>query len=56
MCFLKWTADNRLASVVIEIAHADTEIQELYFEQFVQLKSMLHKYYRRMDMGLLHTG
>jgi len=38
--FFKMDADNRKATVAIEIAHSDTGIQELYFQQFEQLKSM----------------
>lgn len=34
-------AGNNSASVAIEITHADEEIQQLYFEQFLQQKSIL---------------
>jgi hypothetical protein len=33
-------ADNKKAVVAIEIVHTDVDIQQLYFEQFLQLKSM----------------
>ncbi len=33
-------ADNKKASIAIEISHKDQEIQQLYFEQFVQLKNI----------------
>lgn len=35
-------ADNRSAYIAIEIAHPDTGMQELIFEQFKELKTMLH--------------
>ena len=35
-------ADKRSASIAIEIAHPDAGIQELIFEQFKELKTMLH--------------
>ena len=35
-------ADNRKARISIEITHADKDIRDLYFEQFVQLKHLLH--------------
>ena len=38
----KLQADNKKASISIEINHADEGIQQLYFEQFEQLKNMLH--------------
>lgn len=34
-------ADNKKASVAIELSHSDTGIQQLYFEQFLQLKKIL---------------
>jgi len=34
-------AENRLATIAIEISHPDTGIQELYFEQFKELKLVL---------------
>ncbi|MCW3079532.1 MAG: hypothetical protein JWR87_962 [Segetibacter sp.] len=36
----KMEADNKMATIAIEIAHADLEIQQLYYEQFEQLKNM----------------
>ena len=35
-------ADNRVASVAIEITHPDAEIRELFFEQFTLLREVLH--------------
>ncbi|MDB5250612.1 MAG: hypothetical protein JWQ40_5006 [Segetibacter sp.] len=37
----KMDANNNSASIAIEITQADEDIQELYFEQFLQLKTML---------------
>ena len=33
-------SDNKKASIGIELSHNDPEIQQLYFEQFVQLKKI----------------
>ena len=38
----KMQADNRSAFIAIEIAHPDTGIQELVFEQFKELKAVLN--------------
>ncbi len=35
-------AGQRSASIAIEITHADSGIRELFFEQFVEFKEMLH--------------
>jgi hypothetical protein len=40
--YFKMEADKRSASIAIEIAHPDSGIQELFFEQFKELKTMLH--------------
>lgn len=40
--FFKMQADNKSAFITIELTHADLEIQQLYFEQFAQLKKALH--------------
>ena len=39
----KMMADNNKAAIGIELSHADVGIQQLYFEQFVQLKKLLHE-------------
>lgn len=36
----KMDADNKKATIAIEIVHADVDIQRLFFEQFEQLKTM----------------
>jgi hypothetical protein len=37
----KMNAENKTASIAIELSHHDLGIQQLYFEQFQQLKTML---------------
>lgn len=37
----KMNADNSKASIAIEITHKDAGLQELYFQQFEQLKHLL---------------
>jgi len=39
--YFKMGAEGENASITIEIAHANKEIQQLYFEQFQQLRKML---------------
>jgi hypothetical protein len=40
--YFKMQADNKMASIAIEISHPDAELQELFFEQFATYKAMLH--------------
>jgi hypothetical protein len=40
--YFRMNAGNRSSSIAIEITHPDIELQQLYFEQFVQLKTLLH--------------
>jgi len=40
--FFKMQADNKHATIAIEISHPDTELQQLFFEQFESYKTMLH--------------
>jgi ribosomal protein L23 len=37
----RMTADNKVAAVAIEIDHKDKDIQQLYYEQFLELKQFL---------------
>jgi hypothetical protein len=39
--YFRMQAENRLASIAIEIAHPDAGIQELFFEQFKELRIIL---------------
>jgi hypothetical protein len=38
--YFKMQADSKTASIAIEFAHPDNEIQQLYFEQLQQMKLM----------------
>lgn len=40
--YFRMQADNKKAVVGIEIVHKDAGVQALYFEQFQQLKTLLH--------------
>ena len=40
--YFRMEADNKKASIGIELTHKDTGLQALYFEQFQQLRSLLH--------------
>jgi hypothetical protein len=40
--YFRMNAGGRSSSISIEITHPDIELQQLYFEQFLQLKTMLH--------------
>lgn len=39
--FFRMQADNKIATISIVITHKDESLQELYFEQFIQLKTLL---------------
>jgi hypothetical protein len=41
--YFRMNAGNRSSSIAIEITHTDIELQQLYFEQFGQLKTLLHR-------------
>ncbi len=41
--YFRMKAERDFASIGIEIAHADLELQELYFDQFVQLRKLLQQ-------------
>jgi hypothetical protein len=36
-------ADNKNAVIAIELNHKDKDIQQIYFEQFLQFKNLLHE-------------
>ena len=48
-------ADKRSAFIAIEITHPDTGIQELFFEQFKELKNVLHSALNEDWRWQLHT-
>jgi hypothetical protein len=39
--YFKMQADNKTAAVAIEITHKDAGVQQLYFEQFAELKKII---------------
>jgi hypothetical protein len=41
--YFRMQADNRRASIAIELTHPDAGIRELFFEQFLELKALLHE-------------
>ncbi|QHL86490.1 DUF4268 domain-containing protein [Nibribacter ruber] len=51
----KMDADKKTASIAIEITHVDIEIQEMYFEQFLALKTLLHETLEEEWEWALHT-
>jgi hypothetical protein len=53
--YFRMNADNKKASIGIELTHKDEGIQALYFEQFQQLKNLLHDALQEEWTWLLHT-
>lgn len=53
--YFRMQADNTAASIGIEMTHPDIEIQELFFEQFLSLKTMLHSFLGEEWEWALHT-
>ena len=41
--YFRMQADNRRASIAIELTHPDAGIRELFFEQFREVKIVLHE-------------
>ncbi len=41
--FFRMQADNRIASIRIEITHKDDGLRQLYYEQFLQFRNLLHQ-------------
>ncbi|MGI4863913.1 MAG: DUF4268 domain-containing protein [Janthinobacterium lividum] len=41
--YFRMQADNRRASIAIELTHPDAGVRELFFEQFLELKNLLHE-------------
>jgi len=54
--YFRMNADNRKASIAITITHKDAALQDLYFQQFVQLKKLLHDALLEEWTWLLHTN
>ena len=53
--YFRMNADNKKASIGIELTHKDEDIQALYFEQFQQLKKLLHNALQEEWNWQLHT-
>ncbi len=53
--YFRMNADNKKASVAIELTHKDEDIQALYVEQFKTLKPILHEALREEWIWRLHT-
>lgn len=53
--FFKMDADKRMASIAIEITHPDVGIQALLFEQFYELRNILHHQVEEEWQWHLHT-
>lgn len=54
--YFRMHADKRKASIGIELTHPDPELQELFFEQFQQLKALLHETVGEEWDWVLHTS
>jgi hypothetical protein len=53
--YFRMQAENRSASIAIEIAHPDAGIQELFFEQFKELRLVLADVLQEEWQWDLHT-
>jgi hypothetical protein len=53
--FFRMQADNKVASISIEITHPDKELQQLFFEQFATYKNVLHSTLNEKWEWQLHT-
>ncbi len=54
--FFRMDADNKKATVSIDIAHSDAGIQELYFQQFQQVKGVFENIVGNSWTWVLHTA
>ena len=53
--YFRLQVDNKKASVAIVLTHPDAGIQQIYFEQFSELKNLLHRHTTEEWIWLLHT-
>lgn len=53
--YFRMQAGKKAASIAIEITHPDPEIQQLFFQQFRELKQVLHSYLGEEWEWVLHT-
>jgi hypothetical protein len=54
--YFRMQADNKAAEIAIVLAHKDIEIQQMFFEQFLQLKPVLEDYLQEEWNWQLHTS
>lgn len=54
--YFRMHADNKKGFIAIELTHPDPDIQELFFEQFLELKNLLHEYVGEEWEWDLHTS
>lgn len=54
--YFKMGADNKAASIAIEMTHKDAGIQQLYFEQFAELKKIIESILGEEWNWQLHTA
>ena len=52
--YFKMQADNKTAFIAIEITHKDAGIQQLYFEQFAELKKIMENVLEEQWTWQLH--
>jgi hypothetical protein len=53
--YFRLRADKKIGSIGIEITHPDIELQELFFDQFLALKTVLHECVGEKWEWALHT-
>lgn len=53
--YFRMRADQKSASIAIELTQSDIEIQALFFQQFTELKNILHSYLNEEWEWLLYT-
>ncbi|WP_347160007.1 DUF4268 domain-containing protein [Pontibacter chitinilyticus] len=53
--YFRMQADKKAASIAIELTHQDPEIQQLFFEQFGELRNLLHESMGEEWEWVLHT-
>jgi hypothetical protein len=53
--YFRMNAGQKSAAISISIEHRDAEIQELYFGQFLELKSLLHAELQEQWVWQLHV-
>jgi hypothetical protein len=54
--YFRMHAAKKEASIGIELTHPDKDIQEIFFEQFIELRPILHECVGEEWQWLLHTS